>query len=102
MTQAFKDRAERLEQALREAYRHPPEPGPFNVGAALDRIRLLPRPRRSAGDTAFLWKFLVAAGVAALFLFSVSVWNGGLPESAVDSQAFSDPVETLLVSAVSH
>jgi hypothetical protein len=74
-------RMERVERALRAAYREPERavaaPSDGSVERILMRVRACARlaPEQSLGDARFLWRFLSAGAVAAAVLVAVAVRN---------------------------
>ncbi|MFI5400708.1 MAG: hypothetical protein ACHQZQ_06630 [SAR324 cluster bacterium] len=87
-------RIDRVERALRAAYREPEravaEPADGSVERILTRVRVCARLAReeSSGEARFLWRFLSAGAVAAAVLVAVAVTS--FPQEGLAVNALPD------------
>jgi hypothetical protein len=92
-------RVDRVERALRGAYREPERAGDAPTNAAVERIMMRVRARaRTAREdfpaqARFVWRFLSACAVATAVLVAVAITN--VPDETLNSQT-DDMVATVL------
>jgi hypothetical protein len=87
------EKLNRLEEALRAAYRAELPLPPLRVEAVMARVRA---GVDQGGEARFLWRFLSAAAAAAVLLMAVNWWDGALPETVALNQIAESPWSVLI------